>query len=102
MDEKHSLEGVTWDQAPDTVTDKGLQTIKNAAEEFKGDYVGSLLGNKYEPIDMYIRSQYETVPMTDVAAFLMTMYPDTADGLDIMLGYQALDQSSVPISQEDL
>ena len=32
----------------------------------------------------------------------MTVYPDTADGADIMLGFTALDASSVPISQDDL
>ena len=98
MDEKHALDGVTWDLEADEVTDKGLQTMKNAAEEFKGNYVGSLLGDQYEPLDLYIRSQYEAVPMTDAAAFMMSIYPDTADGLDIMLGYTALDKSSVPIS----
>lgn len=40
--------------------------------------------------------------MTDAAAFLMTLYPETADGMDIMLGYTALDKSTIPISQDDL
>ncbi len=102
IDEKHALEGVTWDLGPDAVTDKGLQTIKNAAEEFGSDYKGTLTQNKYDPVEWYVRSQYEAVPMTDAAAFLMTLYPETADGMDIMLGYTALDKSSVPISQDDL
>ena len=102
MDETHALEGVSWDLPEDSVTDKGLQTIKNAAEEFKNDYVGSLLDKNYEPTDIYTRAQYETVPFTDAASFLMTVYPDTADGADIMLGFTALDASSMPISQDDL
>ena len=102
MDEQHALEGVSWDQPEDTVTDKGLQTIKNAAEEFKNDYIGNLLDSSYDPGALYVRAQYETVPFTDAAAFVMTTYPDTADGADIMLGFTALDATSMPISQDDL
>lgn len=42
-DQQHSLEGVSWELGPNKVTDKGLQTIKNLATEFKSKYVGNLL-----------------------------------------------------------
>lgn len=102
MDQSHSLEGVKWDQGANKVTDKGLQTVKNEAYAFKARYVGSLLPKKYEPLSIYLRAQYESVPISDAYAFMMSLYPDTADGLDLMKGYQAIDTSNLPITSEEL
>jgi hypothetical protein len=87
MDQSHSLEGVKWDQGANKVTDKGLQTIKNEAYAFKARYVGTLLPKKFEPLSLFIRAQYESVPISDAYAFMLSLYPDTADGLDLMKGY---------------
>ena len=73
------------------MTDKGLQTIKNEAEDFKERYVGSLLNEEYEPLSIYVRAQYESVPLSGAYAFMLSLYPDTADGLDLMKGYVAID-----------
>lgn len=102
MDQAHALEGVKWDQGANKVTDKGLQTVKNEAYAFKARYVGSLLPKKYEPLSIYLRAQYESVPISDAYAFMMSLYPDTADGLDLMKGYQAIDTSNLPITSEEL
>ena len=102
MDQAHSLEGVKWDQGANKVTDKGLQTVKNEAYAFKARYVGSLLPKKYEPLSIYLRAQYESVPISDAYAFMMSLYPDTADGLDLMKGYQAIDTSNLPITSQEL
>ena len=40
--------------------------------------------------------------MSDAASFVMSLYPDTSNGMDIMLGYAALDESTLPISPKDL
>ena len=97
MDQAHSLEGVKWDLGANKVTDKGLQTIKNEAQAFKAKYVGKLLPKKYEPLSVYLRAQYESVPISDAYAFMMSLYPDTADGLDLMKGYTAVDTSNLHI-----
>lgn len=102
MDQAHSLEGVKWDLGANKVTDKGLQTIKNEAQAFKAKYVGKLLPKKYEPLSVYLRAQYESVPISDAYAFMMSLYPDTADGLDLMKGYTAVDTSNLPITSEEL
>ena len=102
MDQAHSLEGVKWDLGANKVTDKGLQTIKNEAQAFKARYVGKLLPKKYEPLSVYLRAQYESVPISDAYAFMMSLYPDTADGLDLMKGYTAVDTSNLPITSEEL
>jgi hypothetical protein len=96
------LEGVKWDLGANKVTDKGLQTIKNEASAFKAKYVGKLLSKKYEPLSVYLRAQYESVPISDAYAFMMSLYPDTADGLDLMKGYTAVDTSNLPITSEEL
>jgi hypothetical protein len=101
-DEKHSLEGVSWDLGPNKITDKGLQTIKNAAQEFKSKYVGTLLEAKYDPLALYVRAQYESVPISAAYSFVMSLYPDTADGLDLMKGFTAVDTSSLPITSDEL
>ena len=64
--------------------------------------MGSLLDAKYEPMDIYVRAQYESVPISDAYSFMMSVYPDTADGLDLMKGYTAVDTSNLPITSEEL
>ncbi len=64
--------------------------------------MGSLLPDKYDPLTCYVRAQYESVPVSDSYAFMMAMYPDTADGLDLMKGYAAVDTSNLPITSEEL
>ncbi len=98
MDEAHALEGVKWDLGSDKVTDKGLDSIQNSANAFKGTYVGSLLPSKYEPMSLYVRAQYESVPISDAYAYVMKMYEDTADGLDLMKGFTAVDSSNLPVT----
>ncbi len=51
---------------------------------------------------MYVRAQYESVPISDAYAFMMSVYPDTADGLDLMKGFTAVDTSNLPITSEEL
>lgn len=102
LDQAHSLEGVAWDQGANKVTDKGLQTIKNEASSFKSKYVGSLLSKSYEPMELYVRAQYESVPISDSYAFVMSVYPDSADGLDLMKGFTAVDTSNLPITSDEL
>lgn len=97
MDESHSLEGVNWDLGPNKVTDKGLDSVQNAANTFKSKYVGSLLPGSYEPMSLYVRAQYENAPISAAYAFVMKMYEDTADGMDLMLGYTAID-GNLPIT----
>lgn len=101
MDESHSLEGVKWDLGPNKVTDKGLDSVQNAANTFKSKYVGSVLPDSYEPMSLYVRAQYENAPISSAYAFVMKMYEDTADGMDLMLGFQAID-GNLPITQEEL
>ncbi len=102
MDQQHALEGVTWDFGPNKITKNGLQTIKNLAGAFKNSYVGSLLPKRYEPLSIYLRAQYESVPISAAYSFMMSLYPDTADGLDLMKGYNQIDTSNLPITTEEL
>lgn len=51
---------------------------------------------------MYVRAQYESVPISDAYAFMMSVYPDTADGLDLMKGFTAVDTTNLPITSEEL
>lgn len=104
LDQAHALEGVTWDLGANKVTDKGLQTIKNEAQSFKAKYItsGNLLPKKYEPLSIFLRSQYESVPISDAYAFMMSLYPETADGLDLMKGFTNVDTSNLPITSEEL
>lgn len=97
-----ALEGVKWDLGPDKLTDKGLDSISNAANSFKSNYVGTLLPSKYEPMSLYVRAQYESVPISSAYAFVMKMYEDTADGLDLMKGYTAVDSSNLPVTSQEL
>ena len=76
--------------------------MKNEASSFRSKYVPSLLPTNYDPMSMYIRAQYESVPISDSYAFMMAMYPDTADGLDLMKGFTAVDTSNLPITSEEL
>lgn len=87
---------------PDKLTDKGLDSISNAANQFKSNYVGALLPQKYEPMSLYVRAQYESVPISSAYAFVMKMYEDTADGLDLMKGYTAVDSSNLPVTSQEL
>jgi hypothetical protein len=96
------LEGVTWDYGPNKITKNGLQTIKNLAGAFKNSYVGSLLPKRYEPLSIYLRAQYENVPMSAAYSFMMSLYPDTADGLDLVRGYTNIDTSNLPITSSEL
>lgn len=84
------------------VTDKGLQTVKNLATEFKSKYVGNLLDSKYNPLAFYVRAQYESIPISDAYAFMMSLYPDTADGIDLMKGYAAVDTSNLPVTSDEM
>ena len=102
LDPKYALDGVEFEQDANKVTDKGLQTIKNEAEAFKEEYVGTLLGETYDPLSLYIRAQYESVPLSGAYAFVMSLYPDTADGLDLMKGYVAIDPATLPITSDEL
>jgi len=102
LDPKYSLDGVEFEQGANKVTDKGLQTVKNEAEAFKEKYVGTLLDEVYDPMSLYVRAQYENVPISGAYAFMMSLYPETADGLDLMKGYVAIDASSLPITSDEL
>ncbi len=102
LDSAHSLDGVSWEYGANKITDKGLQTMKNSAQSFKSLYVGSLLSKKYEPLEIYVRAQFESVPISDSYAYMMSLYPDTADGLDLMKGYTAVDTKNLPITSEEL
>ncbi len=102
LDSSHALAGCSWEFGANKVTDAGLKNIKKAAEAFKGKYVGSLMAAKYEPLEIYVRAQYESVPISDSYAFVMSVYPDTADGLDLMKGYTTVSTSNLPITSEEL
>ena len=100
MDQKHSLDGVSWDYGARQVTNKGLQTVKNKAADFRSSYVGSLLPKDFDFSTVYVRCLYESVSFTDAYAFMMATYPETADGLDLMVGYTAISENNLPVSAQ--
>ena len=102
LDQKYALDGVKFEQGANKVTDKGLQTIQNEADAFRGRYIGSLLAEEYDPLEVYVRAQYENVPISGAYAFMLSLYPDTADGLDLMKGFVAIDKSNLPITSDEL
>jgi len=53
-------------------------------------------------MEVYVRAQYESVPISDAYAFMMSVYPDTADGLDLMKGFTAVDTTNLPITSDEL
>lgn len=53
-------------------------------------------------MELYVRAQYESVPISDSYAFVMSVYPDSADGLDLMKGFTAVDTSNLPITSDEL
>lgn len=53
-------------------------------------------------MEVYVRAQFESVPVSDAYAFMMSVYPDTADGLDFVKGFTQVDTSNLPITTDEL
>lgn len=49
-----------------------------------------------------MRSQYENIPIISAYAFMMALYPESADGLSLMRGYRNMNTSNIPVSHEEL
>jgi hypothetical protein len=64
--------------------------------------MGNLVSSEYKPQEFYVRAQYESIPISDAYAFMMSLYPETADGIDLMKGFTAVDTSNLPVTSDEM
>lgn len=101
LDEKHAIVGMNFEDIANKVTDEGLKTLKWLAFQFKSKY-GSLIPKEYDPASFYVRSQYENIPIVSAYAFMVALYPETADGISLSRGYRNMNTSNIPVTHDEI
>jgi len=101
FDPKYYTTNANYNREAGQITEEGEKHLFELGAKTKKAYTDSgLLPSTYDPKTIFIRGANDNVSIMSGYAYLMGMYPNTVEGVDLMVSYD--DLSEVPITAEQV
>jgi hypothetical protein len=88
---EYQVTGVNYDQAPNRITVTGEKSLSSRGAQTRNDFGnGKFLPADYNPSTIFVRTIDDQQSILGAYAFLLGLYPDSADGITLEADVEAL------------